>query len=44
MKLFFKSILFITLLMCSLGTSANVVYQDNNVRFTLIDEGTLRLE
>ena len=44
MKLFFKSILFITLLMCSLGTSANVVYQDNNVRFTLIDDGTLRLE
>ena len=44
MKIFFKSILFITLLMCSLGTSANVVYQDNNVRFTLIDEGTLRLE
>ena len=44
MKLFFKSIRFITLLMCSLGTSANVVYQDNNVRFTLIDEGTLRLE
>ena len=44
MKLYLKSILFITLLMCSLGTSANVVYQDNNVRFTLIDEGTLRLE
>lgn len=44
MKIFLKSILFITLLMCSLGTSANVVYQDNNVRFTLIDEGTLRLE
>ena len=44
MNLFFKSILFITLLMCSLDTSANVVYQDNNVRFTLIDEGTLRLE
>ena len=44
MRISFKSILFIALLMCSLGTSANVVYQDNNVRFTLIDEGTLRLE
>ena len=44
MRINFKSILFITLLMCCLGTSANVVYQDNNVRFTLIDDGTLRLE
>ena len=30
--------------MCSLGSRANVVYQDACVRFTLIDEGTLRLE
>ena len=44
MRINFKSILFITLLMCCLGTSANVVYQDNNVRFSLIDDGTLRLE
>lgn len=44
MRINLKSILFITLLMCCLGTSANVVYQDNNVRFSLIDDGTLRLE
>ncbi len=34
----------VLLLLCSLQTLANVVYQDANVRFTLIDEGTLRLE
>ncbi len=34
----------VMLLLCSLQTLANVVYQDANVRFTLIDEGTLRLE
>lgn len=39
-----KTILCCTLLMCSLGSRANVVYQDACVRFTLIDEGTLRLE
>jgi hypothetical protein len=33
MRINFKSILFITLLMCCLGTSANVVYQDNNRAF-----------
>ena len=44
MRLNFKPILCIALLMCCLSTSANVVYQDDNVRFTLIDEGTLRLE
>ena len=39
-----KTILCCTLLMCSLSSRANVVYQDACVRFTLIDEGTLRLE
>lgn len=29
---------------CSMNALANVVYQDARVRFTLIDEGTLRLE
>jgi len=32
------------ILMCCLSVRAHVVYQDANVRFTLIDEGTLRLE
>ena len=39
-----KTILCCTMLVCSLQALANVVYQDANVRFTLIDEGTLRLE
>ena len=39
-----KTTLCCTLLMCSLSSRANVVYQDACVRFTLIDEGTLRLE
>ena len=30
--------------MLSLQAAANVVYQDDHVRFTLIDEGTIRLE
>ncbi len=32
------------MLSCGSMAMANVVYQDANVRFTLIDEGTLRLE
>ena len=34
-----------SLVLCASGSAwANVVYKDANVRFTLIDEGTLRLE
>ena len=32
------------MLVCSVTTVAEVVYEDAHVRFTLIDEGTLRLE
>ena len=39
-----KTILCAALLMLSLQAVANVVYQDAHVRFTLIDEGTVRLE
>ena len=45
MKRFTKTIIF-SLMLC-IGVSdaiADVVYKDTNVRFTLIDEGTLRLE
>ena len=44
MKGFFKTIVCGVMLMGSFVAQANVVYQDANVRFTLIDEGTLRLE
>lgn len=44
MKRIFKTII-CSLLLCASGSAwANVVYKDANVRFTLIDEGTLRLE
>ena len=39
-----KTILCAALLMLSLQAVANVVYQDAHVRFTLINEGTVRLE
>ena len=45
MKRILKSII-CSLVLCAYGSAAlaNVVYKDANVRFTLIDEGTLRLE
>lgn len=45
MKGLFKTIVVCcAMLMGSFVAQANVVYQDAHVRFTLIDEGTLRLE
>lgn len=44
MKRIFKTIICSLLLYASGSAWANVVYKDANVRFTLIDEGTLRLE
>ncbi len=45
MKNLIKSII-CSMILCSYSSAAlaNVVYKDANVRFTLIDEGTLRLE
>jgi len=39
-----RTIVYALWLMLSLQAVANVVYQDSHVRFTLIDEGTIRLE
>ena len=44
MRKILRTIVCCTMLMCSLTALANVVYQDAHVRFTMIDEGTLRLE
>lgn len=44
MRKYIKTLLCCAVLTVSLHAAANVVYQDANVRFTLIDEGTLRLE
>lgn len=44
MKRIFKTIICSLVLSASGSAWANVVYKDANVRFTLIDEGTLRLE
>ncbi|MBR4217434.1 MAG: DUF4968 domain-containing protein, partial [Bacteroidales bacterium] len=44
MRRFFRTMVCCAMVSCSLTAWAEVVYQDANVRFTLIDEGTLRLE
>ena len=44
MRKFFQTFLGCAMIVCSLTVQANVVYEDAHVRFTLIDEGTLRLE
>ena len=44
MRKLFRTIVCCAMVSCSLTALAEVVYQDANVRFTLIDEGTLRLE
>ncbi|MCR5781074.1 MAG: DUF5110 domain-containing protein [Bacteroidaceae bacterium] len=44
MRKIFQTFLGCAMIVCSLTVQANVVYEDAHVRFTLIDEGTLRLE
>ena len=44
MKRVFRTIICSMMLCASVSAMADVVYKDANVRFTLIDEGTLRLE
>lgn len=39
-----KSLVIYAILLCSMPIAAKVAYQDANVRFTIIDEGTIRLE